>query len=277
MENLDSLKIASKLLKSQREELEISIEEVSIELRLNKKIIEEIESRDFSNFKNYVFLKGYLKNYANYLGVELYLPEIKNIKNPKIDNKNSIKKNDKQKFIKYFKLFVIFLLIIITLFFIEQKTNIKNIILDNTINKKQVSKNKINMTEGNLKSNTNSYDKRNNLDLNNDDNLYLNKENSTKLDKEIYKNIENDTLKVIATDKLTIEYAGDSWTEIIDSSGNIVLLELVKKGKILEFNILAPFEILLGDATVVNIKYNNKLVQVPFDAGNNVGKIKIKN
>ena len=173
---------------------------------------------------------------------------------------------------------VILLLIIITLFFIEQKNNTKNIIVgNNTINKKQVLKNGINITEGNLKSNTNSYDKRNNLDLNNDDNLYLNKKNSTKLDKEIYKNIENDTLKVIATDKLTIEYAGDSWTEIIDSSGNVVLLELVKKGKILEFNILAPFEILLGDATVVNIKYNNKLVQVPFDAGNNVGKIKIKN
>ena len=69
MENLDSLRIASKLLKSQREELKISIEEVASELKLDKKIIEEIEIRDFSNFKNYVFLKGYLKNYANYLGI----------------------------------------------------------------------------------------------------------------------------------------------------------------------------------------------------------------
>jgi hypothetical protein len=41
---------------------------------------------------------------------------------------------------------------------------------------------------------------------------------------------------------------------------------------------LAPFEILLGDATVVNIKYNNKVVKVPyFNPDNNVGKIKINN
>ena len=37
MENLDSLKIASKLLKSQREKLNLSIDEVSLELRLEKK------------------------------------------------------------------------------------------------------------------------------------------------------------------------------------------------------------------------------------------------
>jgi len=77
---------------------------------------------------------------------------------------------------------------------------------------------------------------------------------------------------------LLITYRGDSWTEIIDSNGDIVFFDLVKNGNTINFNILAPFEILLGDATVVNIKYNNKEINIPyFNPDTNVGKIKVKN
>ena len=76
---------------------------------------------------------------------------------------------------------------------------------------------------------------------------------------------------------LEIEYSADSWTEIIDSNEDIVFFDLVKKGKTLKINILAPFEILFGDATVVNIKYNNKVVSIPyFNPDTNVGKITVK-
>ena len=76
MKNLDSLKIASKFLKSQREKKDFTVEEVCIELRLDKKIIFDIESGNFDNFKSYLFLKGYITNYANFLGVEVDLPEV---------------------------------------------------------------------------------------------------------------------------------------------------------------------------------------------------------
>ena len=77
---------------------------------------------------------------------------------------------------------------------------------------------------------------------------------------------------------LEITYKRDSWTEIIDSNGDIIFFDLVKKNKILKFTILAPFEILLGDATAVNIKYNDNIVSVPYyNPDTNVGKIKIAN
>ena len=50
MENLDSLKIASNLLRSQREKLNLSLEEISTELRLDKSIIRDIEKLNFNNF-----------------------------------------------------------------------------------------------------------------------------------------------------------------------------------------------------------------------------------
>tara|TARA_B100001996_G_scaffold381445_1_gene370887 strand:+ start:709 stop:1569 length:861 start_codon:yes stop_codon:yes gene_type:complete len=286
MENLDSLKIASKLLKSQREKLKISIEEVSVELRLDKKIIEEIETRNFSNFKNYVFLKGYLKNYANYLGIELDLPEMKRGKKSKLYNKSNFKKNNKQILTKYSKLLAILLIIIVALTFMEQKKFNDNSAEDNNIiSKEKDSNNKVIIKDNNLKENLNYYEGKNNLDLNknnsaNNDtensNSDENKQKNEELDN-LVNNIDKNALPANSKDNLVIEYTEDSWTEIIDSFNNIVFFDLVKKGKILEFNILPPFEILLGDATVVNIKYNNKKIQVPFNPGNKVGKLKIKN
>ena len=90
--------------------------------------------------------------------------------------------------------------------------------------------------------------------------------------------IIGDDPKIVAVGKkLEIFYNGDSWTEIIDSYGNIVFFDLAIQGETLEFNILAPFEILIGNATVVDIKYNNKAVSVGYiNPDNNVGKIKIK-
>ena len=103
----------------------------------------------------------------------------------------------------------------------------------------------------------------------------LESKNAIKLNNTII--IGGDPEIVAVGKKLEIFYNGDSWTEIIDSYGNIVFFDLAKQGKTLEFNILAPFEILIGNATVVDIKYSNKKISVGYiNPNNNVGKIKIK-
>ena len=51
MDNLDILKIASKKLKSSREKLNISTKEVADDLRLDQKIIDDIDNGNFKNFK----------------------------------------------------------------------------------------------------------------------------------------------------------------------------------------------------------------------------------
>jgi len=77
MKNVDSLKIASKFLKSEREKRGITIEEVSFELKLEKNLIIDIENRNFKKFNSYLFLRGYLVNYAEFLKVDINLPDIK--------------------------------------------------------------------------------------------------------------------------------------------------------------------------------------------------------
>ena len=283
MDNLDILKIASKKLKSSREKLNISTKEVADDLRLDQKTIDDIDNGNFENFKNYVFLKGYLKNYASFLGIYLELPEInkKTKKNKKICKNDIEEKKHNTVHSKYF-LTIIVLTSLFFLIFIAQNEN-KDLIQDEEIlietndhvSNEKIESNKINQDREFViqKKSENSEEikllettdkaslENNNIPPNNDAN--------------VDSSLITDTLD--STDKLIIIYSGDSWTEIIDSYGNIVFFDLVKDGDTIRLNIKAPFEILLGNATVVDITYNNKVINTQYiNPDNNVGKINIK-
>lgn len=299
MENIDSLKIARKLLKSKREELSLSIEDICRELKLDKKIIKNIESGNFSNFKSYLFLKGYIKNYADFLGIDINLPESrykKKYKNINESRKKESKKKFKKKYLNKNKyLFILFIFVLLSIFISvyknkdqenidvnlisesleivetkklqnDDKLNIKNEIFENT-SKKIIQKNIVSSGIVN-----NSLIQNEKIEIENTDNSKTNtiKKNTVILNSDYA--LENKIEKI-----LEIKYNKDSWTEIIDSNQDIVFLDLVKKGKILKFSISAPFEILLGNATAVNIKYNNEIVGISYiNPDNNVGKLKIK-
>ena len=279
MQNIDSLKIASKLLKSQREKKGYSIEEVCIDLRLKKEIIVDIENGNFSNFKSYLFLKGYINNYANFLNIKVDLPEVKNKRKKKIiSNNGNNKKNSKKNknLIIYSSLaFVIFL----SFFIIKDNRNFEE--KNMSVQKK---KSDIYLESVNDLPNDDEILEAKEIIID-DDKIKVEKLSSKKIGEAVLESnnrkIENKISyieKIGLKPLLLISYNGDSWTEIIDSNGDIIFFDLVKNGNTINFNILAPFEILLGDATVVNIKYNNKEISIPyFNPDTNVGKIKVKN
>ena len=286
MKNLDSLKIASKFLKSQREKKEFTIEEVCIELKLDKDIILDIENGNFDNFKNYLFLKGYVRNYANFLGVHVSLPEVEIKKNKKVSSRKKPSWNligNKKKYI-YLITFLIFILMLST--FSNKNKNLEYEISSSSIDAKNTDiekkENNIPIKTTDLKSNTAHKESKNIQDINMDENKILLEKSSDSDDNPSSNNDNSENISIepihpVNDVFLEITYKGDSWTEIIDSKGDIIFFDLVKRGKTIKFNILAPFEILLGDATVVNIKYNNKLISIPyFNPDTNVGKIKIK-
>lgn len=277
MENLDALKIASSKLKSQREKLNITIEEVSAELKLEKEIILSIENNNFSMFKSYLFLKGYLNNYANFLNIEVYLPELKK----KNSIKFKIKKNKHKIRIKKNSLFKgILLLFFITITFLFYKTNTNLVVENNAVLEKNKSIDTGNTNLNKEKDNSSvevEEDQSNipiaefNADLQQKDKL------DNKTDIAISIPESNVQISDVIDEKLLeIEYNGDSWTEILDSNGDIVFFDLAKDGDTLKFNIATPFEVLLGNARVVKIKYNNDIIAVPYiNPDTNVGKYKI--
>jgi len=277
MENLDALKIASSKLKSQREKLNITIEEVSSELKLEKEIILSIENNNFSMFKSYLFLKGYLNNYANFLDIEVNLPELKKKKSVKF----KIKKNKHKIRIKKNSLFKgILLLFFITITFLFYKTN-TNLVVENSA---VLEKNKsVDISNTNLKK-----EKDNSLAEAEEDqsNIAVTESNADIQQKDkltnkvdIVASITDLNVQIndVSEEKLLeIEYNGDSWTEILDSNGDIIFFDLVYDGDKLKFNIATPFEVLLGNASVVKVKYNNDIIELPYiNPDTNVGKYKI--
>ena len=283
MDNLDILKIASKKLKSSREKLNISTKEVADDLRLDQKIIDDIDNGNFKNFKNYVFLKGYLKNYANFLGVHLDLPEIKKkTKKNKQITENGIRGKKNNTFYRKHFLTGIVITSFFFLVFIIQNEN-KNLIQDkeilsetndNVLNEK-IESNKINQDQEFViqkkSENTEEIKLFETTEKTNLENNNIPSNNDSNVDSSSITDILD------STDKLIVIYSGDSWTEIIDSYGNIVFFDLVKDGDTIRLNIKAPFEILLGNATVVDITYNNKVINIQYiNPDNNVGKINIK-
>ena len=229
MENLDSLKIASKTLKKNRERLKFTTKEVALELRLDQKIIDDIEKGKFEKFKNYVFLKGYLKNYANFLGVKIDLPDIKEEKKILKKNNQNKKKIKSDKKIPMQPIVIgISILVFIFIFFIFQKSNPEQLAIQKSnlfekkivIQEKEINlKNELNNNETNTKNNLIS--KRNDELI--DEIKILKADESNAIDKDINSNNVNNTENI--NNILSINYNGDSWTEIIDSYGNIVFFD----------------------------------------------------
>ena len=281
MANSDSLKIACKTLRKNREKLNITTQEVAIELRLDQKIIDDIENGNFEKFNNYVFLKGYLQNYANFLGVKIDLTDIKKEKKiqEKIGKKNKKSTSNKRIPTKQIKFLISFCFFIFIIFYFLKSNQEFQDEKQSDLSVKQLPR----------KENINLINKSDNNETNTSDNLVSKINNgindkieifkTDELKSSINKDINSDNLNKsdAINNVLSIDYSGDSWTEIIDSYGNIVFFELVKNGTKLSINIDSPFEILLGNATVVNITYNKNKVNVQYvNPENNVGKVKIK-
>jgi len=62
---------------------------------------------------------------------------------------------------------------------------------------------------------------------------------------------------------LSLHYSDDSWTEVYDATGRQLVYRLIKAGETLELTGQAPFNVVLGYAPAVSIKYNGQ----PFDTG----------
>jgi flagellar biosynthesis protein FlhG len=68
--NIEDGPYRGKTLKLIREKMGIELQAISKETRINIKILESIEEEIFENLPALVYLKGFLKNYAQFLGLD---------------------------------------------------------------------------------------------------------------------------------------------------------------------------------------------------------------
>ena len=63
-------KTVGELLRAAREEKKLTIEQVNRETRISVQTIRSLEGDDFGAFSSETYLKGFLRNYADFLGLE---------------------------------------------------------------------------------------------------------------------------------------------------------------------------------------------------------------
>jgi cytoskeleton protein RodZ len=78
-------------------------------------------------------------------------------------------------------------------------------------------------------------------------------------------------------DELSFSFREESWLEVSDSRGDVLATELQPAKTKLKVVGLAPFDVKLGNAPVVDIYFNNKKIDVVPSRGTNVLTLKVGN
>ena len=78
------------------------------------------------------------------------------------------------------------------------------------------------------------------------------------------------------TDQLILAFSDQSWTEVYDANNARLLFDLVKSGSVRTLEGTAPFKVLLGNATAVQISINGQpFDHRPFSRGDNTARFTV--
>jgi cytoskeleton protein RodZ len=239
----------------------LSTKDIAKELRISASIIEMIERDDFEKIGVPVFVKGYLRQYANILDLPVdQLLESYNQLNPEKSSapivNAAIEKTSK--FVLTPKLILVSVFALIALFLIwflvsmltkkepllDQVTGIQDIQDFEVMDFKSV------MNEVNLIEIEETITEKSELLINQDLEPVMNEVNLIEIEETeietsefLYKEPEGLTL--------TIEYSGLCWTEIYDVNGKLLFYELGDLGKDVVVSGAGPMDVLFGAATEV--------------------------
>ena len=269
--NLGNEISCGELLARTRQEKDLNTEEIAKELRINVSIIEMMEGNEFQSIGAPVFVKGYLRQYANILGLSAdSILEEYNQLNP---DKNSLPIVNKavEKISKYVltpKLILVgvsFFLILLIIFMIvsslsqietlpNQEAKIQDIpvydspsVMDET--------NAIEMQEP-LLDELKPTDDQNSPSVMDETNAIEMQEPLLDESEALY--IESTVLN------LTIEYSGLCWTEIYDVNGQLLFYALGNFDKAVVVNGIGPLDVLFGAVSeVLSLRVDNQSYPLP--------------
>lgn len=211
----------------------LSTKDIAKELRISASIIEMIERDDFEKIGVPVFVKGYLRQYANILDLPVdQLLESYNQLNPEKSSapivNAAIEKTSK--FVLTPKLILVSVFALIALFliwFLVSMLTKKEPLLDQVTGIQDIQ----------------DFEVMDFKSVMNEVNLIEIEETEIETSEFLYKEPEGLTL--------TIEYSGLCWTEIYDVNGKLLFYELGDLGKDVVVSGAGPMDVLFGAATEV--------------------------
>ena len=260
-EHLDDEVSCGELLAKTRLAKDLSTKDIAKELRISAAVIEMIERDDFEKIGASVFVKGYLRQYADILGLPVdQLLESYNQLNPEKSSAPIVNKTVENisKFVLTPKLILVSVFALIALFLIwllvsmltkkepllDQVTDNLNIQDIEVVNFKSV------MNEVDLIEIEDTLTEQSEILFNQDLEPVMNEidlieieETEIETSKFLYKEPEGLTL--------AIEYSGLCWTEIYDVNGKLLFYDLGDLGKNVVVSGAGPLDVLFGAVTEV--------------------------
>ena len=247
-----------KIIKSTRISKEISIEQVSQELKISTTILKEIESDQNSNNYNIVYLIGHIRTYCNFL--ELNSNEIINsFKKQVLFKKNDFvekipKPNFDNRFIRFHTFIPVSLILVIfvsfyILFLKQPKNTLEYALIPDLpeiytpiIEKANLDNSKNQITSENDKA-----------IINNKAIEFVSAMAST------------DNSKNESNTNITLKILNSTWLQLRDESNNIIISKLMEKGEEYTYNMSLEYNITAGNA-------GNILVVIGSDVRGKIGK-----
>ncbi|WP_291113293.1 DUF4115 domain-containing protein [Hydrogenophaga sp.] len=75
---------------------------------------------------------------------------------------------------------------------------------------------------------------------------------------------------------LTIAATGESWVEVVNGSGSVVIQRVLQAGDAVDFSSAPPYTVVLGRAEVAQVTVRGKPFDVTRYARNNVARFEVK-
>jgi len=287
-------------LKDARLAVPLSIDEVAEQLNLSLTTVRDIENdlAQVQEDKKYptIYLRGYLSNYAKLVGLQQLdlfaeyqqLSAVQNQKKTQLVSELIIPQAKKRS--KLLPLSLLFLMVASAVFYFSQQQSLSiaeqpAISSEPTSEVSETSSPTINLEVKKRIINTPSDDALEiqavtpkvvedveavkapaPIKLANVDTSEVKKNPSTS------KSVTPDTLQEVATatvilTPLALKFSADCWTEVFDATGKRVAYGLYKKGRALTLSGVAPFQLKLGDPSVVEIQYKDQVIEGDFTPG----------
>jgi len=258
------------LLAQTRREKGLNAEEIAKELRINISVIEMMEDNDFQSIGAPVFAKGYLRQYANILGLsaESLLEEYNQL-NPDKNSAPIVNKTAEQisKYVLTPKLILMiasFFLVLLIISMIvsslsqteavsNQEASIEDLIIDDLSVLNEISP--IEMQESVIEELKPIDDQ--------DINPVLNEISPIAMQESVIEEsgalfLEPEALSLI------IEYSGLCWTEIYDVNGQLLFYDMGNFDKTVVVIGIGPLDVLFGAASeVLSLRVDNQNYPLP--------------
>ncbi len=273
------LKEIGEKLRAGREKLGLSINELSVETRLNTQILTALEEYYPSQLPPMTFVLGYIKSYARRVGIpeshlhlerlepESHIPEVKaSLAGPPESSSSDLP----VRIVTY--LIIISVLVLLALWWVSQKADDGSNTTSNEVLQQDrqqlppfgnIDKQQLSLPE-NQNTDTITSPKSPTIVISPPPPVLTSQVEQIEgedLDSEtgsetepLLSSLTDDTPQSV----LTLTYSADSWTEVFDAQKRRLVFGLIKEGRELSLKGEAPFSVFLGYASGVNVSINSE-------------------